>query len=71
MFALLAVIVAAAILWGVVRFGRWGSKTHAGFASSATVRRVASARAAAAKRAQTRPDLAGQHHQAARSSATP
>ena len=65
MFALLAVIVAAAILWGVVRFGRWGSKTHAGFASSATVRRVASARAAAAKRAQTRPDLAGQHHQAA------
>jgi type IV secretion system protein VirD4 len=65
-FGFLTLILAAFALWAAVRFGRWGSKTHAGFASSATVRRVASARAVAAKRAQTRPDLAGQRHQAAR-----
>jgi hypothetical protein len=64
-FGLLTLILMALTLWVAVRFGRWGSKTHAGFASSATVRRVASARAVAAKRAQTRPDLAGQRHQAA------
>jgi type IV secretion system protein VirD4 len=65
-FGFLTLILAAFALWAAVRFGRWGSKTHAGFASSATVRRVASARAVAAKRAQTRADLAGQRHQAAR-----
>lgn len=61
-FAALTVAAGALVAFGVARFAGWGDKTHAGFASPSTVRRVASAQAAAAKRAQTRPDLAGKRH---------
>lgn len=59
-FAVLTVTAGSLTAYVVARLGRWGAKTHAGFASAATLRRVASAGAAAVKRNQTRPDLAGQ-----------
>lgn len=59
-FAVLTVTAGSLTAYLVARLGRWGAKTHAGFASASTLRRVASARAAAVKRNQTRPDLAGQ-----------
>jgi len=61
-FAVLTVAAGTVTAYIVARLGRWGAKTHAGFASASTIRRVASGRAAAAKRNQTRPDLAGQRH---------
>ena len=52
--------LAATVAWRVWTWvSRWGAKTHDGFATDATLRRTLSARAARAKRAQTRPDLAG------------
>ena len=57
--------LAATVAWRVWTWvSRWGAKTHDGFATDATLRRTLSARAARAKRAQTRPDLAGRRRAA-------